>query len=162
MFLSMPAGEIETAAVARCAFEQGKMVFIPYLRRNEAPAGPRSVMDMVELYSQDDFAQLKPDKWGIPSLESDALPGRRRTPGDHAGESSPSTLDLIVVPGVGFSRKMHRLGHGKGYYDFFLQRYREAVGGQAMPCLGMTPPLPISFPMLMLHSCASSTRASLA
>lgn len=37
-------------------------------------------------------------------------------------------LDLVLVPGLGFSRQGHRLGRGKGYYDAFLTSYREKFG----------------------------------
>lgn len=32
------------------------------------------------------------------------------------------SIPLVVVPGMAFDSKMHRLGRGKGYYDRFLSR----------------------------------------
>ncbi|NLZ76086.1 MAG: 5-formyltetrahydrofolate cyclo-ligase [Erysipelotrichia bacterium] len=33
-------------------------------------------------------------------------------------------IDIIVVPCVGFDENRNRLGHGKGYYDKYLQDYQ--------------------------------------
>jgi len=34
----------------------------------------------------------------------------------------------MLVPGLAFSRSGQRLGRGKGYYDSYLQRYRQLPG----------------------------------
>jgi len=34
----------------------------------------------------------------------------------------------MLVPGLAFTRSGKRLGRGKGYYDNYLQRYRQVAG----------------------------------
>jgi 5-formyltetrahydrofolate cyclo-ligase len=49
-------------------------------------------------------------------------------------------LDIVLLPGVGFDHQMNRIGHGKGYYDHFIQRchdYAKKVGREP-PALGMS------------------------
>ncbi|CAF2952526.1 unnamed protein product [Rotaria sp. Silwood2] len=94
--------EISTRYIIQHAFQSNKHVFIP--RYNSAS------MDMVRVYSLDDLDSLPVTKWNIrqPSLD------------DKSREIANNNIDLIIVPGLGFSLDGSRLGHGKGYYDKYL------------------------------------------
>lgn len=74
------------------------------------------VMEMVRLHSMDDFRSLPLTKWNIkqPSVQEER---------EDAIETGG--LDLVVAPGVAFTSKGGRLGHGKGYYDSFLNKLKE-------------------------------------
>ncbi len=132
VFLSMPAGEVQTDAIVRHALAAGKHVFVPYL--HSAPGSPPRLMDMVQLHGLSDYESLRPDRWGIPSVDAATVDGRRRVLGSpHAPRSGqpPLDLDLVLLPGVAFdidpqTGRIRRCGHGKGFYDLFLARYAAA------------------------------------
>ena len=126
----MPSGEIQTDAVIRHALASGKKVFVPYIHKHPSPSpdAPRSVMDMVDLRSLLDYDSLTRDSWGIPTIGADTIDQRERILKGPTHGNSP--LDMILMPGVAFdtdpkSGFIRRLGHGKGFYDFFLQQYMQ-------------------------------------
>lgn len=148
----MPTGEVSTKSIVTDALRQGKEVYVPYISRTVTSSSeiPASVMDMVGLHSQEDFEKLEPDSWGIPTPSESSLGGRKLCLAKYSnvnrdtkarGEEMQS-LDMIVMPGVAFDRGFARLGHGKGYYDFFLSQYQQGMGDSSsseskMPFLGM-------------------------
>jgi len=151
VYLSMPFGEISTTAIVHDAFKSGKKVYVPYIYKldTEITNGRSSVMEMLALYSIDDFESLRLDKWGIPSLGEDTIVTRENIIGGFGippaltapDENDRSGLDLIIMPGLAFDENLRRLGHGMGYYDHFLMKYwggEEANAGRASqkPYLG--------------------------
>lgn len=48
----------------------------------------------------------------------------------------PSQIDVMVVPGVAFTRRGERCGRGKGFYDKYLSRngFRALTVGACYPC----------------------------
>ncbi|KAK5445196.1 hypothetical protein LTS15_010287 [Exophiala xenobiotica] len=142
IFLSMPGREVSTREIVRHSLENGKAVFVPYLRPGEAPKS--RVMDMLQLRDTGDFQSLKPDNWGIPSLSKESVDERTNAMGgkgvsNRRDEKAAPNLDLIFVPAVAFDRSHRRLGHGKGFYDRYFQTYKDAFdpnqAGQKMPYL---------------------------
>ena len=46
----------------------------------------------------------------------------------------PNEIDLIIVPGMAFDKYGNRLGHGKGFYDHFLEQTNATLIGVAFDC----------------------------
>jgi 5-formyltetrahydrofolate cyclo-ligase len=148
VYLSMPGGEISTAAIVNDALKSGKQVFIPlYYKRQTARDGePSSIMDMLELQSLQDYETLQPDKWGIPtpseeyvSQTKNAFGGLGKSEGEISGHGAGG-LELIILPGMAFDQKLGRLGHGMGFYDHFLTRMSRFADERSkeMPYLGQS------------------------
>lgn len=131
----MPNKELNTIGIVHRALEDGKQVFVPYLRKttesDRGPDGylPARCMDMVRLHSWEDFDSLKPDKWKIPTVPEAGIEKRETILKGKDGVIEG--LDLMLLPGVAFQvgkvGEIRRLGHGKGFYDFFLRRLREGI-----------------------------------
>ncbi|XP_050299664.1 5-formyltetrahydrofolate cyclo-ligase-like [Anthonomus grandis grandis] len=105
-------GEIDTEAIVRHIFEQKKECFIPRCTKSE--------MQMVKLHSMDDWLNLPYSKWKI---KQPALNDTREDAMETGG------LDLMICPGVAFTRTGHRLGYGGGYYDRYQTKLREVQKG---------------------------------
>lgn len=107
-------------------FWKGKTPFIPYFQR-QLPD-----MEMVSLLSEHDYNALPRNSWGIPTPAQSSIPTRKNCFDQDADEPG---LDLVIVPGVAFDNECRRLGHGKGYYDRFIERYSKTFDGK-IPLLG--------------------------
>jgi 5-formyltetrahydrofolate cyclo-ligase len=103
--------ELRTKPAMPAALASGKRILVTYCTVDEAGA------NKLGLWLLEDMNELIVGKWKI--LE----PPRERW--DEPGKEVPSEeIDLVVVPGVGFSRAGGRMGNGQGYYDRLLERVR--------------------------------------
>ncbi|PLR89490.1 5-formyltetrahydrofolate cyclo-ligase [Bacillus sp. T33-2] len=57
-------------------------------------------------------------------------------------EIYPSGIDLLIVPGLSFTKKGYRLGFGGGYYDRFLTGYKGRTVSLAFE-MQIVPELPV-------------------
>lgn len=114
--------EVDTYQIIRKAWDEGKQVVIPKcLPRNK---------EMV-FRTLTKFNQLESVYYGL--LEPiEAL----------TKEVSANEIDLIIVPGIAFTKNGYRIGFGGGYYDRYLAGY----GGQTVS-LAFTPQLVAELPI---------------
>jgi 5-formyltetrahydrofolate cyclo-ligase len=98
LYLSMPT-EVDTSPLALKCWQAGKTVVVPKVSWDQRRMLP------VEISSLTDHVTT-------------SGPGVREPIG---GKPVPVDLiDLVVVPGLGFSEKGYRIGRGMGFYDRFL------------------------------------------
>ncbi|XP_011309117.1 5-formyltetrahydrofolate cyclo-ligase [Fopius arisanus] len=101
--------EIDTVKILDDIFKKGKEAFVPRYVGNS--------MSMVKLKDMEDYEKLPLTKWNI----------KQPAKGDIRDDAlETGGLDLVILPGVAFTKSGHRLGHGMGYYDKFLWKCFEA------------------------------------
>ena len=102
MFYIATANEVDTKPLILEMLQQRREVIVPYVDRKTDSLMPVQMHDFK--------GDLGPGSYGIlePRPELVRLFDLNR-------------LDLVLVPGIAFDRRGHRLGRGKGYYDRFLK-----------------------------------------
>lgn len=107
MFYVSKGKEVPTEDLIRRSIRMGKRVLVPLTDLENERIIPCEVKDPDGELEFGAFGVKEPRK------------GFRR-PVD------PGDIDLVIVPGVAFDRRGHRLGYGKGFYDRFLAEAKKA------------------------------------
>ena len=103
--------ELRTRHALPTALESDKKIVVPYCTLDDFGANK---LGLWWLKSMD---ELSVGKWNILEPPRDRWEEPERVV--HAEQ-----LDIVIVPGVGFSRRGGRMGNGQGYYDRLLLRVR--------------------------------------
>jgi 5-formyltetrahydrofolate cyclo-ligase len=101
------AGETDATPAAIRAFQLGRTVCVPRFDWD------RGWTRVIEVTSFDDH-YLEIDEHGVRPPRGGQL-------------IVPETVDVVVVPGLAFDARGHRLGRGDGYYDRFLARLPQST-----------------------------------
>lgn len=96
--------EVDTRPVIEQAWRDKKIVAVPLTNGTE-----------LQFKKIESFDDLTPSRFGILG-PSAAVP-----------DVQPESDDVVIVPGLAFTAKGHRLGRGAGYYDRWLARLPEGV-----------------------------------
>lgn len=104
--------EVDTKFAIRTAFQVLDMplVCIPHIIGDASED-----MRFLKLNSFEEINTLPLNKWGIPEYDHSIYVSKK----DDIDKTS-SLFDVVIVPGMAFSCRGERLGHGRGYYDAFL------------------------------------------
>ncbi|MBI4342232.1 MAG: 5-formyltetrahydrofolate cyclo-ligase [Candidatus Omnitrophica bacterium] len=100
--------EVQTWRMIEAMLSRGKRVVVPVTQ----PRTKRLWLSEV----RDPDAELLPAACGVWEPVASAF---RPVP--------TQELDLVLVPGLAFDRRGHRLGHGHGYFDRFLARLPRSI-----------------------------------
>lgn len=111
-FLSF-GSEVDTSLIVKTCFEQGKKVCVPVCKKD-------CVMDAVAIQSTSDMTY--DNKYGIAE------------PKDVSNVVDKLDIDLVIVPGSVFDKRLNRMGYGKGYYDRYFVGTRAKRVALAFDC----------------------------
>ncbi|OLS41688.1 5-formyltetrahydrofolate cyclo-ligase [Bacillus sp. MRMR6] len=96
--------EVDTYQIIRKAWEMGKQVVTAKCHPQEKQLTFRTLCE---------FSQLESVFYGLFEPIEEVT-----------REIQPEFIDLLIVPGLGFTREGYRIGFGGGYYDRLLTNYK--------------------------------------
>lgn len=96
--------EVDTYAIIEKAWEEGKAIVVPKCNRETRTMTFRQITSFEQLETV--YMNLREP---APSMTEEIV---------------AEEIDLLVVPGVAFTRKGERVGYGGGYYDRYLVNYK--------------------------------------
>ncbi|EDK41486.2 hypothetical protein PGUG_05584 [Meyerozyma guilliermondii ATCC 6260] len=114
VYMNMPTMEVQTESIIKACFDQQKAVFLPKCSSNARCEGrKKNYMSMIHVPSLGDVHNLEPQ-------------GKYRLlePTEGTEVFNTAGLDLLILPGMAFTKSGRRLGHGAGFYDEFLTVYQ--------------------------------------
>jgi 5-formyltetrahydrofolate cyclo-ligase len=94
--------EVDTRKFIKSELIKGKSIVVPFIEGSN-----------IQISKLKDFSDLNEGKFGV--LE----PMKK--------EKYDGKIDLVIVPGVAFDLHGGRIGFGKGYYDKFLDRFKDSL-----------------------------------
>lgn len=100
--------------------DESSLIFFPNLKVF-VPSYREKKMVMLRVRDWNDVESLPLTKWNIKQPTDD---GKREEALQNGG------LDLILLPGVAFTKNGARLGHGMGYYDKYLNEMFDRFPGR--------------------------------
>ena len=128
--------EVDTVPIIAQAFVDKKRVFLPTVVSDHdmvfqemlppPDLQPQAVRNYIDLTFS------RHPKWDIPELAVEDPVAVSNT--------QPPPIDLLVMPGIAFTRARMRLGQGRGYYDRYLTTHGLA-GSVPLVALGLRPQL---------------------
>jgi len=118
MLYSPMPGELDILPLAAKALETGKIVCVPRTDWTGGILEPVRISD----WSHANAGPRHTDRPAVPVPLETSVP------------FNPTSLDLIIVPGLGYDASGNRLGRGAGFYDRFL--LENSVGAKS---IGLAP-----------------------
>lgn len=96
--------EVDTIPIIHEAWKQGKQVVLPRIKQESK---------QMDFYLIHHFSQLEETVFGLKEPKP-----------SEATIQTPADIDLMIVPGVAYTKEGYRIGFGGGYYDRYLPSFQ--------------------------------------